>query len=151
LGQQLVRRDDDGPDHALAGVVLVAPTPGGSREDEVVRLGPVGGVAVDRQLVAERGEDVDEPDAGLGLRVSDRDPAVGEVDVLPEQGRGLADTQAGVDERRDQRAAAGCPSCGLGVELRGGVDQGGDLLGRLEVDRPLALGLELRFRVLTRY
>jgi hypothetical protein len=44
------------------------------------------------------------------------------VDVAPAQRRRLADPQAGVDQRGNQRAAAGRACFGLGVELGGGVD-----------------------------
>jgi hypothetical protein len=49
--------------------------------------------------------------ARLGLGIADRDPAVREVDVPPAQRRRLADAQAGVRERRDQRPAV--RACGL--------------------------------------
>jgi hypothetical protein len=127
--EQLVGVSDDRADDALAGVVLVAAAPRRGREDEVGRSGARARVAVAGELVAEGGEDVDQADPGLGLRVADGDAAVGEVDVLPGQGGRLADPQAGVDERGDQRAAAGRTCLRLCVELGGGVDHRDDLLG----------------------
>jgi hypothetical protein len=100
-------------------------------------------VPVAGELVAQGREDVDEPDARLGLGVADGDATVGEVDVAPPQRGRLPDPQAGVDERRDQRAAPGGARLGLGVELGRRVDHGDDLLGGVEEDRAPALGLEL--------
>jgi hypothetical protein len=84
--EQLVGVSDDRADDALASVVLVAAAPRRGREDELGRRGARVRLTVAGELVAEGGEDVDQANPGLGLRVTDGDAAVGEVDVLPGQG-----------------------------------------------------------------
>jgi hypothetical protein len=122
---------------------LVAATPRRGRKDELGRCGARVCLTVAGELVAGGGKDVDASDPGLGLRVADGDAAVGEVDVLPGQGGRLADPQAGVDERRDQRAAPGRARLRLRVALGRGIDHCHDLLGGVEVDGPLPLRLQL--------
>ncbi len=56
----------------------------------------------------------------------------------------LADPQAGMDERGNQRAAAGRTCLGLRVEFGGCVDHRDDLLGRVDEDGPLPLRLQAR-------
>jgi hypothetical protein len=59
LHQQRLGVRDDGPDHALPGVVLVAAAAARGREDEIGWLRFGGGVPVARQLVAQRWQDPD--------------------------------------------------------------------------------------------
>ena len=63
-------------------------------------------MAVAGELVAESWQHVDDPDTGLGLGVADGDAAVGQVDIAPSEGGRLADAEAGVNERRDQRMSS---------------------------------------------
>lgn len=111
--EQFVGVRDDGADDALASVVHVTTAAGRGRKDEVLRLGVRAGVTMAGELVAQRREDVDQPDPGLGLGVPDGDPAVRQVDVPSAQRGRLSDPQTCVDERRDQGAAAGGLACGL--------------------------------------
>jgi hypothetical protein len=71
--EQLVGVSDDRADDALAGVVLVAAPARRGREDEVSLPGAPARVAVGGELVSEGGEDVDQADPSLGLRVTDGD------------------------------------------------------------------------------
>jgi hypothetical protein len=149
-GEQLVRGGDDGPDDALARVVLVAAWAARGGEDEVVRPRGRRGVPVAGELVAQRGQDVDEPDAGLGLGVADGDPAVGEVDVAPAQRCGLADPQAGVmsvaiSARRPAVRASGLASSSVAASIIATICSADSRnTGRRRVV------LSFRFRVLTR-
>ena len=138
FGQQLVGALDHRADDTLASVVLVARRAPGGREDEVGGVRPVG-----RQLVVQRGDDVDDPLAGLGFRPADGDLARGELDVAPAQRRCLADTQPGEDEDGDEATASGRACRGRPVQPRRRVEQRLDLLGAVEPDRELARCLEL--------
>ena len=124
----------DGPDDALAGVVLVAAAAARGREDESAWIRLPGGVPVAREFVAEGREDVDQPLAGCGLGVADADAAVGRVDGGPGERRRLSDSQPGEDQRRDQRTTRGARSR-VRVERAGSLDRRGDLLGRAQILR----------------
>jgi hypothetical protein len=113
------------------------------REDEVVGRGPLGGRAVGGQLVLQDGDDVDDANAGLGLRASDGDLRAGEVDVVPAQARRLVDPQTGEDERGHEAAPAAGPCLLAGVEVGRGVEHRDDLVGVVQVDGRAAARLEL--------
>lgn len=100
LLEQRVGTLDHRPDDALAGVVLVTATAGRRRENEVLGPGGGAGVTVADELIAQNGQDVDLTHPGLGLGVADGDAAVGEVDVLPAQRRGLSDGEDLAQARR---------------------------------------------------
>nr|WP_272476194.1 hypothetical protein [Baekduia alba] len=144
--EDLAGAGDDRREHLRADVVLVARGAGRGREHQGVALDLTSATTglVREQLVAEDGPDVDlAVAAGIGLRLADRDAAAGEVDIAPTQLARLADAEPREDERGDQRAPARRPCTLRRVDLARRLQERGDVLGGVEVHRPLLRDTEL--------
>jgi hypothetical protein len=143
LGEQLVGALDHEQDHPLARVRPVAWGAGHGGEGEVVRCGCARAQLVGVELVAQDREQLDLAYPGLGLGLADQQAAAGEVDVASAQRAGLADPQAGEDERGDQSAAPVGAGNAARVEVGVRVQQRLDRLGAVEEHRARTPGLEL--------
>ena len=101
MARSIARVEDPGAD-AVALAWLVAEATG---EDEVVGLAPARRHLVLAQDLDQLGVERDAADAGRGLRGSDGERAVAQVEVAPAQVGQLGDSQpTGHDRRRQQRS-----------------------------------------------
>ena len=103
-GELLIRSLDALGEYPLAEavVILASASRGGEHERVWRRVQPS---AVVRELVTQRGNDVDDPLPCIRLGGPHGDRPAIEVYVAPPQGQGLADPQPGEDQRREQGAA----------------------------------------------
>jgi len=86
-------------------------------------------VRVAEQRVAQRGEYVDEPDAGLGPRVADGNPIVAEIDVAQYRAVASPMRRPAYTSVAMSGGRSGGSRLWPGVELRRVVDHRRDLLG----------------------
>ena len=76
------------------------------------------------EVVAQERQQIDLPQAGLGLGAADVDAAVGEVDVAPAQVAELVGAGAGEEQRGDDRPAVVGEPLSVRVELARRLQQG---------------------------
>jgi len=150
LGERLVRRRDGGPEDSVAdvgrrvlGTARVAAAGAGRGEDERVgvAVGARGGVG--EQLVAQDREEVHGPLGGGGLDAADVERPARQVEVAPAEVERLPDAEPGEDEDGEERAPPRRrPASLVAVEVPGGVEERGDVLGAVEVGASRLGGVE---------
>ncbi|MEK6328365.1 MAG: hypothetical protein AABM66_12715 [Actinomycetota bacterium] len=129
--------------HPLTGVVYVAvPTP--CRGEHRLEWSDLPSACeIGAELVAEHREQVDLPSRRVGLGPRNFDSPRRQVDVMASKRTCLPDPKSREYERCHERPPARSPRVRLGVEFRCCVEHGGDLIHRIEIDRPRSLGLHL--------
>jgi hypothetical protein len=135
LAKPLVRSLDGWREHSVADIARVLPLGLTGAEHEFVRPGPASGSLEREQLVAQDGEHVDLPNAGICLGRPHSDPAATQIDVALSRVEQLTDPQPGEHQRRE-RSPPHVPAIEprRAIELASRIQQHCDVLCAIQLD-----------------